>query len=271
MKLPCSVPILTLNSEKYLPRCLDSLKDFQDVFLLDGNSTDATLEIARHYGRPVHKQVETDEANIEITNFTQMREKALGLTQCDWNLQLDSDEFLSEKLIDEIKQILLSGWKTKVAYNIPKKYMVKEMRIEHSFNYPNYIPRLYNKKSGVCFKKGKIVHEQMFVPSEVDIIDLGGCVYSQLPDNYRSCVKKDVAQLKLMKKSTFSRKDTRMHSVKIFFVYQLRALKIFLKSLYTYVKHGYRGSLPIGHVLRHVRVHLIVSWWRLLMIFGARG
>ena len=55
-KIPCSVGILTLNSGQALRRCLDSLKDFAEIIICDGNSTDNTLEIAREYGAKIVKQ-----------------------------------------------------------------------------------------------------------------------------------------------------------------------------------------------------------------------
>jgi len=40
-----SVTILTRNSEKYLPRCLDALTGFDEVIVLDNGSTDSTLRL----------------------------------------------------------------------------------------------------------------------------------------------------------------------------------------------------------------------------------
>ena len=105
-KIPCSIPILTLNSEKHLKQCLESVKDFDDAFLVDGNSTDKTLEIAKEFGVKVYKQVETDEPNVKIKNFTEVRIKAFNLTKYDWYLDLDSDEYLSENLVKKIREII---------------------------------------------------------------------------------------------------------------------------------------------------------------------
>ena len=44
-----SVTILTKNSQKYLKQCLDALKAFDEVLILDNGSNDGTLEIAEGY------------------------------------------------------------------------------------------------------------------------------------------------------------------------------------------------------------------------------
>lgn len=272
-KINCSVPILTLNSEKFLERCLLSVKDFSDVFLLDGNSTDRTIAIAKKYNVPVYKQTETNEPNVKIKNFSEIRIKSINLCKCDCVLWVDSDEFLSQELVAEVGEALKNNRNEKVIYNIQKKYSIGDKKIDFAFNYPNYYPRLHNKKSGAKFKEGKLVHEQMFVPKDIKSVNLKYWVYSEVPPTYRDCVEKDNHQLELMKKSTFAMGAFRWrgHSLEMSIVYFLRAVKILLKSLAVYLKHGYRQSLPIGQVSRHVRVHLIMSYWRFIQfIFGRK-
>ena len=53
IKIKCSVPLLTLNSEKTLARCFESVKDFEDILIVDGNSTDTTHDIAKKFGIPI--------------------------------------------------------------------------------------------------------------------------------------------------------------------------------------------------------------------------
>lgn len=264
-RINCSVPILTLNSGQYLGRCLESLKDFDDVYLLDGNSTDDTLDIARKYGRPVYQQVETEEKNVMIKNFTEIRIKSLNLAKHDWIFFIDSDEYATEALVREIVLTLENVANNKVAFNIQKKYCIGDRIFEHAFNEPNYYVRLYARSVGVGFRPGKIVHEQMQVPADVKLVNLKNWVYSEVSPTYRDCVKKDVYQLGLMKQTTFSigAFKSRSHSLRMSLKYFLIAGHILYKSLKVYLKYGYKNSLPIGQVLRHVRVHLIMSGWRL--------
>lgn len=49
-KIPVTVIVATLNEEKNLPRCLAALEDFDEIIVLDSNSTDKTPEIAASFG-----------------------------------------------------------------------------------------------------------------------------------------------------------------------------------------------------------------------------
>lgn len=48
--LPVSVIIAVRNEARNLPRCLAALRDFAEVYVVDSQSTDATVEIARDNG-----------------------------------------------------------------------------------------------------------------------------------------------------------------------------------------------------------------------------
>jgi glycosyltransferase involved in cell wall biosynthesis len=87
-----SVVILTLNEERNLPKCLDSLHRCDDVVVLDSGSTDATCEIARRAGvRVVQNPFE---------NFSQQRNFAHQQIEfrAPWVLHLDADEVMTESL-----------------------------------------------------------------------------------------------------------------------------------------------------------------------------
>ena len=46
-KLPVSVIIAARNEAKNLPRCLQALREVGEVYVIDSQSTDDTVEIAR--------------------------------------------------------------------------------------------------------------------------------------------------------------------------------------------------------------------------------
>ena len=105
-KIYCSVEILTLNSEKTLERCLESVKDFAEIIVLDGNSTDNTRDIAARYGAKIYPQYDTDERAVRITNFADIRNKGFRRATCDWFMFIDSDEYLSPELAREIREVV---------------------------------------------------------------------------------------------------------------------------------------------------------------------
>src|SRR5207253_5667823 len=51
--LPLSVIIAVRNEAHNLPRCLQALRDVGEVYVIDSQSADATVEIARSYGARV--------------------------------------------------------------------------------------------------------------------------------------------------------------------------------------------------------------------------
>src|SRR3989344_3362623 len=98
-KIPCSVQVLTLNSGKTLEKCLESVKEFAEIIILDGNSTDNTVAIARRYTDKIYPQADTNEKNVRITDFALVRNRGLKLASYDWFLFIDSDEYLSHEAV----------------------------------------------------------------------------------------------------------------------------------------------------------------------------
>src|SRR6202140_3100790 len=97
-KLPVSVIIPVRNEAKNLPRCLQALRDAGQVFVIDSQSTDETVEIARSYGAQVvqfHYQ----------GGWPKKRQWAINTLPIahDWILLLDADEVLRPELAEEIR------------------------------------------------------------------------------------------------------------------------------------------------------------------------
>ncbi len=90
-----SVTILTKNSERHIGEVLGSLKDFEEIIVLDSGSTDNTLAIARAFGNV--RIFET-----EFLGFGPLHNAAADRCRNDWILSLDSDEVISKELVEEI-------------------------------------------------------------------------------------------------------------------------------------------------------------------------
>jgi len=100
-KLPVSVIVAARNEEKNLPRCLESLRQAGEVWVIDSQSTDATPEIARSFGAKVvqfHYQ----------GGWPKKRQWAMeNLSfEHDWILLIDADEALSPELAEEIRHAI---------------------------------------------------------------------------------------------------------------------------------------------------------------------
>lgn len=269
-KIPVSLALLTLNSGQTLRLCLESVKDFADICILDGNSTDDTRLIAKEFNIPVYKQYDTDELNVRIKNFTEMRMKADSFAKYDWIFWLDSDEYVSPPLMQAVQKILAGQPSPKNAYFAQKVMIMGDKEIKYSWHESPYTMRLYNRHSGIVWKGLKAVHEKLFIPEDVKIINIAQPCYSNFTPSYREAVKKDNYYLSLTRQKMFN-KNVKEKSKKliIFSIIKnlLRAVNIFLKSIKTYIRHGFRQSLPIRHVWRYVRYHIIISYYRFQQLF----
>ena len=115
-KLPVSVIIAARNEAKNLPRCLEALREVGEIYVIDSQSTDNTVEIARSHGAQVvqfHYQ----------GGWPKKRQWAINTLPItyDWILLLDADEVLTPALAEEIRtaiqnsavdgySILLNTW-----------------------------------------------------------------------------------------------------------------------------------------------------------------
>jgi glycosyltransferase involved in cell wall biosynthesis len=97
--LPVSVIIAARNEAKNLPRCLEALRGVGEVFVIDSQSTDATVEVCRNYGAQVVQF-------YYHGGWPKKRQWAMDTLPIahDWILLLDADEALTPELVAEIRQ-----------------------------------------------------------------------------------------------------------------------------------------------------------------------
>ena len=100
-KLPISVLIPVRNEGKNLPRCLESLRDVAQVFVIDSQSVDDTEAIAQQYGAQV----------VQFHyrgGWPKKRQWAMETLPFafDWLLLLDADEVLTPELKAEIREAI---------------------------------------------------------------------------------------------------------------------------------------------------------------------
>jgi glycosyltransferase involved in cell wall biosynthesis len=106
IKLSCT--LATYNEEENIGRCLDSVRELADeIVIIDGGSTDRTVEIAKNYGARI-------EARENPKMFHVNKNKANDLAQGEWILQLDADEVVSEDLADEIREVVSENNKSQI-------------------------------------------------------------------------------------------------------------------------------------------------------------
>jgi len=159
MKQTLSVVLATYNEEKNLASCLDSVKGLADeIVVVDGTSSDNTVEIARKYGARV--KITTNKPNFHIN-----KQMAIDMATKDWILQLDADEHVSPEQKAEMSKILEDNPKEFNGYWMPRKNWFLGRFLMKGGQYPDYTLRFYRNGKGRLPQKD--VHEQAVVEGEV--------------------------------------------------------------------------------------------------------
>lgn len=154
--------VLTYNSEKTLGQCLDSLTAFEEIIICDGGSTDNTRAIAEKYGARIIDQDPTyKHENGSIKDFSGIRNQTLDAASHDWFLFIDSDEYISKELEEEIRNIVAIPItkESPLAYWMPRKRVYQDAIVDCTTTYPSYQMRFFNRKGAQKFIKA--VHERI--------------------------------------------------------------------------------------------------------------
>ncbi len=236
-KVTISVAIATFNEEANLGRCLESVSNWVDeIVIVDGGSTDKTLEIAQQY----HAKI------IRTTNppiFHVNKQKALDACRGDWILQLDADEIVSPELSNEILEVIhmskeellhriIDSGKEKlferhkrlieerdgtiggksqetVAFFVPRRNYFLGKPLTYAGMYPDGVIRLIKK--GKARFPAKSVHEQILVDGQVswlshDLIHLSNPTLKRYflgADKYTSLLAEKYKEQKVPKNILF--------------------------------------------------------------------
>lgn len=142
-----SVVILTKNEEKNIKDCLESVVEWADeAVIVDDESTDKTLEIARQYtDRIIMRKMDIEGRH---RNFSYAQAKNL------WVLSLDADERVTDELKKEIEDVLTKPTQYN-GFTIPRRNFIGDYWARYGGWYPS--PQLK------LFKKDKFRYEEVGV------------------------------------------------------------------------------------------------------------
>lgn len=157
-----SVVISTFNSQEKIEECLKSVSWASEIIVVDGTSTDKTLDIVKKY---------TSKVFVRPNNLMLNVNKNFGFSKAsgDWILNLDSDERVTPELAREIKE-RIKNCKLKIescadGYWVPRKNIIFGKWIEHTGWYPDPQLRLFRRGKGKFPEQH--VHEMVKVEGEV--------------------------------------------------------------------------------------------------------
>jgi len=161
--VPLSVVIITKNEENRLRECLESAKWADEIVVLDDNSRDRTVDIAKEYTDKVYRK--------EMTNEGAHRNYAYSLASNEWVLSLDADERITPELKEEIAGVLAGGTDCN-GFTVPRKNFIGDFWLKHGGWYPSAQLKF--------FKKDKFKYEEVDVHPRAFMKDPRGQLSSPL-------------------------------------------------------------------------------------------
>jgi glycosyltransferase involved in cell wall biosynthesis len=147
---PVTVTVITKNEADALADALRSVSWADEIIIVDAESTDDTVQIARRF---------TDRVYVRPWNgYIDQKNHAASLAKNDWILSLDADERVTPPLAEEIRTLLATEPASN-GYRMPRVsfYFGRWMRTTDM--YPDYQLRLYDRRKARW--EGKYVHESV--------------------------------------------------------------------------------------------------------------
>ncbi len=160
MRKKISAIIIAGNEEKNIRDCLESVTWCDEIILVDSESEDKTVEIAKEF---------TDKIFIKKwEGYAAQKKYSLDMASNEWVISIDADERVSEGLKKEIQELLKSN-PSFDGYNIPRESYFLNKVIKSCFWYPDYQLRLFRKsKTDVIDRK---VHEGFKVNGKIGTLN----------------------------------------------------------------------------------------------------
>jgi glycosyltransferase involved in cell wall biosynthesis len=159
-----SAAIIASNEEKHIARTLQSLKNVVDemVVVIDEKSKDRTEEIAKNFDAVVFKN--------EFESYGKQKQFAVLKTTHNLVLNIDADEAIDDRLINELQQIRMSSSADAYTVGIKNFYCGKWM----FFGGINSTKRLRIFKKDRGNWNDAAVHEKIVMQPNANIQHLNG-------------------------------------------------------------------------------------------------
>jgi glycosyltransferase involved in cell wall biosynthesis len=156
-EMKISATVITFNEEDNIAAALESLSWADEIIVVDSESTDRTVEIARGY---------TDKVFLrQWPGYSEQKNFAAAQARNDWVFSLDADERVSRDLARELEGLNINTSTAVAGFEMPRLTYYMGRWIRHSGWYPDYKLRLYNRKCGRW--RGQYVHEALEVEGQV--------------------------------------------------------------------------------------------------------
>jgi (heptosyl)LPS beta-1,4-glucosyltransferase len=150
--------VIAKNEERNIRACLDSLTWVDELIVVDAESTDRTVELARSYSPRIFVR--------PWPGYGVQKNFAMEQATADWILIVDADERVSDELREEILALLKTP--DAVAYGLPRRNFYYGRWIRGAGQYPD--PQLRLVRRGRGRYNDLPVHEHLVVDGPVGML-----------------------------------------------------------------------------------------------------
>lgn len=238
-----SVAVITLNEERNIGRCLQSVAGLADeIVVIDSFSTDQTEQICKSFGARFETHV--------FKGYIEQKSYAVERCSNDFVLVIDADEALSDTLIQSIRLEKEKGFSAN-CYQFNRLTNYCGQWIYHCGWYPDQKLRLFHRAK--VYFGGQNPHDRVFPSSENEKVqhlkgDLLHYSYYTLEEHYRQADRfASIAAKALNQKGKRS-------------TYLLAAIKTTAKFIRNYIVKA--GFLDGQMGFRICKINALETWWK---------
>lgn len=248
-----SVVILTKNSEKNITVLINSLRQADEIIIVDDNSTDKTAVMVNQllYSGSVKAKLFTRSLN---NDFAAQRNFGQEKTKGDWTLFVDADEEVSKELMNEIIQLINNPIIITEGYFIGRRDELWGKMMTGTEAGKSKILRLIKRGKGKWVRQ---VHEYIIPPLKTGVLK-NSLIHKPHPTLWKFI--KDINYYSTIHAEENHREHKRSSILKIIF-YPI--VKLFYNWI---VLRGYKDGSRGFVVSLMMSLHSFLSWSKLWLI-----
>lgn len=152
-----SVTVITKNEEKNISDCLNSVKWADEIIVVDSESTDKTLEIAKQFTEKIFIR--------KWEGYVPQKRYAISLASNEWVLSLDADERITTELKEEITNLDPGEFN---GFKIRRKNFLMNKEITSCGWEKDFQLRLMKKSKADL--SDRLVHEKFIVEGKTGVL-----------------------------------------------------------------------------------------------------
>lgn len=190
-----SVVLIAKNSSATLESSLNSVQWADEIILLDGGSTDDTVEIATRCGARVYQ-------NTDWQGYGRQRQIAQQYATSDYVFMLDTDEQVTDELGASISDVLSKPRQANKVYSCARRNWFLGRYMMHCGWYPDRVLRLYLNSERTY--NSNLVHESVDTAG-AEVINLHGDLLHRTCDDYMQFQQKQLVYARSWAEERFLR------------------------------------------------------------------